>query len=300
MTQQEQVENPPLPLTEEQKKQKEQEDYEKETKEKMAKFVVGGTDTVGETIKRIFSKGDEFVIYDISGASSIESMKVFIRSKKEDDIELERRYQLVKEEFSKFKSVLYKTNADLSYKWRAANAISVALSGSKDVELAKKLLETTTKEALDEYKEIQCGRLWYLCGALVFTVITTLVALVFYLIRTSDFALTNQGLILFVYASAFSAFGGLLSISIKLKEILIEKELDNNKYAIYGAQRLLFSILAGFAVVVLIKSGIVFAGLMSGNDNLYALMAMCYLAGFSETLIPNALKNLEEKSEKKS
>ncbi|TRW95149.1 hypothetical protein [Candidatus Methylobacter oryzae] len=62
MTQQEQVENQPRPLTEE---QKEQEDYKKETKEKMAKFVVGGTDTVGNIIKRIFSKGDEFVIYDI-------------------------------------------------------------------------------------------------------------------------------------------------------------------------------------------------------------------------------------------
>ncbi|MGZ5620446.1 MAG: hypothetical protein ACXWFG_06225 [Methylobacter sp.] len=299
MAQQEQVENQPLPLTDEQRKQKEQKDYEKETKEKMAKFVVGGTDTIGNTIKRIFSKGDEFVIYDISGVSSIESMKVFIRSKKEDDIELEKRYQLIKEEFSKFKSVLYKTNADLSYKWRAANAISVALCGNKDVDVAKRLLETITKEALDEYKEIQCGRLWYLCGALIFTLITTLVALGLYLLRTSDFVSNNQGLTLFVYASAFSAFGGLLSISIKLKEILIEKELDNIKYALYGAQRLLFSILAGFAVVILIKSGIVFANLMAGNNHLYALMTMCYLAGFSETLIPNALKNLEEKSEKK-
>ncbi|TRX03821.1 hypothetical protein EKO24_000055 [Candidatus Methylobacter oryzae] len=80
---------------------------------------------------------------------------------------------------------------------------------------------------------------------------------------------------------------------------MIEQELDNIKYAIYGGQRLLFSILASFAIVILIKSRIVFADLMSGNDNLYALMAMCYLAGFSETLIPNALKNLEEKNGKK-
>lgn len=275
-------------LTEEQKNQKEQEDYEKETKEKMAKFVVGGTDTIGNTIKRIFCKGDEFVIYDIDGVSSIESIRVFIRSENKYDEELEKNYQLIREELSKFKSALYKTNADLSYKCRAANAVSVALSGNKDVSMAKILLESTTKEALDEYKEIQCGRLWYLCGALVFTLITTSVALSFYLFRTSDFALTNQGLILFVYASAFAAFGGLLSISIKLKEILIEKALDNINYAIYGAQRLLFSILAGFAVVVLIKSRIVFADLMINGNNLYALMAMCYLAGFSETLIPNA------------
>jgi hypothetical protein len=57
-------------------------------------------------------------------------------------------------------------------------------------------------------------------------------------------------------------------------------------------------LLAGFAVVVLVKSRIIFADLTSGNDNLYALLTICYLAGFSETIMPNALKKLEGMTEK--
>ncbi|TAK60540.1 hypothetical protein [Methylobacter sp.] len=273
--------------------QKQLQDYKNETKERMAKYVSGGHDTIGNPIKNIFIKGDEFVIYEIDGASSIESMRVYIRTEKKDDIMLLKNYQSMQDEFNKFRSVLYKTNADSSYKYKAANAFAVALSGNKDVEKAKELLKAITEEALTEYKDTQSGRLWYLCGAVVVSVLTALTSLGFYVMRTSEFVATNQGLMVFVYASAFSAFGGLFSVSIKLKEILIEKALEHFKYAIYGAQRLLFSILAGFAVVVLIKSRIVFADLTSGNDNLYALLAICYLAGFSETIIPNALKKLE-------
>jgi hypothetical protein len=278
--------------------QKELHDYNNETKERMAKYVIGGHDTLGNPIKRIFIKGDEFVIYEIDGVSSIESMRVYIRTEKKDDIALLKNYQVMQDEFNKFRSVLYKTNADSSYKYRAANALAVALSGGKDVNKAKELLEAVTEEALIEYRDIQSGRLWYLCGAVVISALTALAGLGFYVARTSEFVATNQGLMLFVYSSAFSAFGGLFSISIKLKDILIEKALDNFKYVIYGAQRLLFSILAGFAVVVLVKSRIIFADLTSGNDNLYALLTICYLAGFSETIMPNALKKLEGMTEK--
>jgi hypothetical protein len=125
--------------------------------------------------------------------------------------------------------------------------------------------------------------------------------------------LADQGLKHFVYALAFSSLGGLFAISIKLKEILIEKgntpmiirlkglsiEIKNFNpaYAIYGAQRISLSILAGMIALVLVKSETIFAFLNSTN-NIYTLMAICVVAGFSETLIPNALKKLEEKTEK--
>jgi len=50
---------------------KELQDYKMKTKEKMAKYVIGGKDTIGNPIKRIFNKGDEFVIYEIDGVSSL-------------------------------------------------------------------------------------------------------------------------------------------------------------------------------------------------------------------------------------
>jgi len=285
-------------LTEEQRKEKVQMDHEEEQKKRIEKFVIGGSDLIGNTIQRIFSKGDDFVIYDVSGVSLIESMKVFISEKKKGDIEPEKNYQQIKDEFDKFKSVLYKTNADLSYKCRAANAISVAISGNKDVGMAKSLLQKITEEALTEYKDNQQGRLWYLCGAIISTIMATILGLIAYICRASDFAQYNQGLIIFCYSSVFSTFGGLLSVSINLKNVSIEKALNNPMYAIYGSQRLLFSILGGIAVVLLVKSKMFFGDLMSGDKNLYALMAICYLSGFSETLVPNALKNLEGKAKK--
>ncbi len=324
MTEQVLVENS-ASLAEEQKKQKEMEEYEKETKETMAKFVVGGKDTYGNTIKWVFYKNNKCAIYDVEAISSANWLMVYISPelkgstiKEEDDLHL--RYYKIIDKLNEFKSIFYKTNADFSYKSRAADAVSL-IFGCKQgsgVEKTRESLENLTKEALDEYTTTQKGRLWYFAGAIVYTLIATLIALGCYLIRTSNFAVTNQALLLFIYASAFSAFGGLFSISIHLKEILIEKEIIEkeaestsvkinkpntikiNKYMIYGGQRLLFSTLAGLGIVVLLKSGVVFPDLMSGKNNLYALMAMCYLAGFSETLVPHALKNLEEKTEKKS
>ena len=126
----------------------------------------------------------------------------------------------------------------------------------------------------------------------------SIAGLVAYICRASYFAQSNQGLILFLYSAVFSTFGGLLSVSINLNNVFIEKALDEFMYAIYGSQRLLFSILGGFAVVVLVKSKMVFGELMSSDKNLYALMAICYLSGFSETLIPNSLKKIEGKVDK--
>lgn len=279
--------------------QKEIDDYKKESKEKLDKFVIGGKDTLGNTIERIFSKGDEFVIYDVAGVSPIESIKVFIRQEKKEDLTLEKNYNDVKEEFNKFKSVLYKTNADLSYRTRAAHAVSVALSGDRNVEKANALLHGIVIEALADYRDMQKGRLFYLAGALAISSIVIMVGIIAYLNRSSNFAFENTGLLIFLYSAAFSTFGGLFSISYKIKEIVIEKGLDKWKYFMFGAQRVLFSILGGFAVIVLVKSRILFADLGVDGNNLYGMLAICYLAGFSETFIPNALKSLEEKSAKK-
>jgi hypothetical protein len=276
-------------------------EYKKETKEIMAKFCIGGKDTIGNTIERIFSKGDEFVIYDVAGVSPVESIKVFFRPKEKKDLTLEKNYNAVKEEFNKFKSVLYKTNADLSYKIRAAHAVSVALSGDRDFKKANELLHDISREAQADYRDMQKGRLLYLAGALAISALMIMAGGIAYLFRFSEFALSNKGMLIFLYSAAFSAFGGLFSIAYKIKEIVIEKGLDKLKfmYFMFGAQRLLFSIFGGFAVIVLVKSKILFADLAADGTNLYGLMAICYLAGFSETFIPNALKSFEEKSAKK-
>ena len=65
---------------------KERDEYKKKKQqERIGKYVVGGTDLGGNTISKIYSRGDEYVIYEVANLPPHESMLVFIDSIIEED-----------------------------------------------------------------------------------------------------------------------------------------------------------------------------------------------------------------------
>ena len=55
--------------------------------------------------------------------------------------------------------------------------------------------------------------------------------------------------------------------------------------------------MAGVLVYFMLKGNIIFGFMNNSSDISFSIYVICALSGFSETLIPNTLRNLETKSE---
>lgn len=266
--------------------------YKQMQRDRLKKFFIGGKDISGHTIVNVFTRGDEFVVYAIADADEPETFKVYIDTEVESDPQgVMGRLESIKEELADFRSILHKGVHDKSIKHRAANAVSTALRG--DPEAAKKIFIKIHEQVSKEYLVVQRGRVLYLSGAFSSVVILALLALILYSVRNSGFA-QNVGVIReFFYAASFSALGGLLSISLNLKSIAFERELQLYAYFVYGVQRIVLAALGGVFAYVAVKSGLVLGLVLTSAEPMYAMLAVCIAAGFSETLIPNALQKLE-------
>jgi hypothetical protein len=266
--------------------------YKRDQRERLRQYVVGGKDNSGHAIKNVFTRGDEWVVYEIANADESESFKVYVDTEVESDpAGLLVRLESIKEELADFRSILHKGVHDKSIRHRAANAISTALRG--DVVAAKNIFMRIKEQVEREYRTIQRGRILYMSGAFALAVFLAFISLVLYFFRDSDWL---QGLDVvkgFVYAASFAAFGGLLSVSLNLKTIAFERELQLYAYFIYGLQRIVLAGLGGIIALVAVKSGLVLSFVLTTSEPMYSMLAVCIAAGFSETLIPNALKNLE-------
>ena len=270
------------------------EEYKSKQRERLSAYVVGGKDIIGNPITHVYSKGDEFVVYGISGVSDPESFRVIVDTEDESDPKgLIRNFESIKEDLAEFRSILYKGVHDKSIKHRAANAISTAIRG--DIEIAKSIFTKIKEQVAEEYQSILFGRMLYISGAFAFLLLVSLVAIVFYIFRDSGFVTHVPYLKNIAYASAFAGCGGLLSVCTNFQRIEFERELKLYAYFAYGAQRIIIAMLCGIFSYTLIVGGLIFSFVMKSEHSYIAIMSLCVASGFSETVIPNALKKLESK-----
>ena len=268
--------------------------YKREQRDRLKALTIGNKDNSGNTIKKIYSRGDEYVIYDIADGDESESFRVMIDTEIESDPNgLIARFESIKEELTDFRSILHKGVHDKSIKHRAANAVSTAIRG--DVDAAKKIFQRISDQVNAEYKSILLGRILYLSGGFGLVCLLSCASIGLYLLRDSEFVKYISTLREIIYAVTFAGFGGLLSISINLNSITFERELQSYSYFIYGLQRIIFSGLGGLFTFVAIKSGLALSFILKAESPLFAMLAICVVSGFSETLIPNTLRNLESK-----
>lgn len=268
--------------------------YRAEQKATLASLIIGAKDLNGNTIKKIYARGDEYVIYEIAEAAAIESLKVQIYTKIEDNREPQINFQKVKDNFDRLKSILYKSGADSSYKQRAASAIVTAILGN--VEESNRILCNIEKDAMDDYKHGIYGRLFYLLGSVIISTLLMSAALFAYINRESLFFLENKELTFLTYSVAYAALGGVFSVSLKAKEVFTQRAISYWMYTVYGGERLLVSIVSGIATYTLISSGLIFSSLIAANSGVYAILSICFISGFSETLIPSSLSKIEKKA----
>ena len=267
-------------------------EYRTEQKETLASFVIGAKDLNGNIIKKVYARGDEHVIYEIAEASAIESLKVQIYTKIEDNLEPLKNFQKVKDNFDRLKAVLYKSGADSSCKQRAASAIVTAILGN--VEESKQLFSSIEKDAMDDYKHGIYGRLFYLLGSVIISFLLISAAIFVCLNRSSIFFTENKELAILTYSVSYAALGGFFSVSLKAKEVFTQRAISYWVYMVYGGERLLVSIVSGIAAYTLISSGLVLSSFNTAEGGIYSILSVCFISGFSETLIPSSLSKIEK------
>ena len=143
--------------------------YKEDQRKRMSNYIVGGKDFTGNTITKIFSFADEYVVYEIQTKDLADSIKVLIDTELEEDKQLGDRLNEIRANFSKIKGLLYKVNDDTSVKTRIAHIISHALNGK--TEDANVQFKSLIEEINNEYSCQFNHRLRYLITILIFTFI---------------------------------------------------------------------------------------------------------------------------------
>ena len=268
--------------------------YATEQKIRMGKYKVGELDSVGYKIAKVFSRGDDFLIYEIDGATESESFRVIVDTVIDADPDgILKRYEEIKPSIDDFRSILYQGVHDKSIKHRAASAISTALRG--DTDRSKLLFQKITEEVRKEYENISFGRFNYLLSAFAALIIFCTIAGIAYANRQNVFLIANPQFKSIIYAAGFAALGGFFSVCINFKDIEFERALTWWRYEMYGLQRIVLASICGVISYLLVSSDILLSFITKSPNATLALMAVCVLSGFSEKLIPNALKRLESK-----
>ncbi|MBP2605494.1 hypothetical protein [Acinetobacter calcoaceticus] len=284
-----------LDLTESQNLSEEElkaQQYLKKQQETLESLKVGGKDTNGYTIKNIYARGDEYLVYDTTEADIHQSMKVIIYTKKEVDDTLVQAYNKVKYNFDKLKTALYKSGDNPLNKQRIASALVIILHEPDKEAEVNKLFEEITKDLKEEYEGRLWGRLAYLCGALAITLLAISLAMYAYTHREIEYFKTNSLLLSFLYCSMFASIGGFFSVSLKSQSIFIMHATSKWMYFLYGLERNIIAVIAGLACFVLLSSEIIFSNIKDGNTGIFFMMSICFFSGFSEKFIPNALNTL--------
>jgi len=273
------------------KPQAREEVYLREQKQAIAGIKVGEICPAGCKVIKIFARGDEYVIYEIESQNPVESIRVYIHTQIEDNETPIENFNKAKDSFDRIKSILLKYGADSSYKQRAASALVVAIRDN--VTEADNIFNKIERDAEADFRQRVFGRLYYLAGAVVLGAAICSLSLYAYVNRANNFFIENNLLLHFFYAASYAAIGGFFSVSLKAKDIWAQQAISDWMYALYGAERLIISAIAGVITYTAIKAGIVFSFVDASLSGPYLVLSVCFLSGFSESLIPNYMGRLE-------
>jgi hypothetical protein len=136
------------------------------------------------------------------------------------------------------------------------------------------------------------AKLSYQVGALILMVI----ALIVFLLVHWSLTLSELGTNLFT-AIVFASMGGFLSVVIGSRNLRLD--LQNNVLVNmgYGGIRIVIAIISGVVIYFLVETKVVF-GFLKDAPNLYGLIVVAFVTGFSESLIPNLVKKIEDQVER--
>ena len=271
----------------------EQEEYKRKQRERMSFYVVGGKDRAGGVITHIYVLGDEYIIYDYDNGDGRNILRVQVDTEiEEDPKDIVGNLDKIKKSYNEFKGVVHKADNQQFAKSVAAQAISLAFKG--DFESAESIFEDVITKINKEYTDAIKCKLAYIVSCMTWLILTSVLGVLVYLFRTSEFIATNIELLNAFFCCLFAGFGGFISVTRKSNKLIIEKDVKFSVYIMYGIERMIIANLSGLVAYVLIKCGIAFSFVNELSNPLYGYMAFSIISGFSENYIPDLLVKMEK------
>jgi len=259
-------------------------------------FTVGSKDTHGNIIKYIYSSSDFYAVYDTD--EDIHNCCVTIIAVNEDikeSVLYDKNYDLLNPKLNELKSILYKCGNDEAIKHIRG---SITALGLNNPEHAIVQLENLITNININYKASFEKKIFYLGGSFgVLVLFCILSATIRFNAISGTINPKFETLELIFYIITSGVLGGFISVSYKLKSVVLEKDISRYYFLAYGVERLVISILASIVVFFSIKANIAFGFIKDTPNPFYGYIFFGVLAGFSETLIPDLLIKMEKQGQ---
>jgi|WetSurSiteA1Bulk_404760.scaffolds.fasta_scaffold02268_2 hypothetical protein len=229
----------------------------------------------GETITTLYAAKPDYLIFEGN-----DSGEVTVAT---DNPEIRKRCSEISQQISIVTEYLVTRRQKQKYIDQIGLAYTEAIEGN--IEEAKKISNKLITR-IELYK-INLGRFYYLLSCLSIVII----ALVFsYFLKRYRFI---PEIIPQFFIMTYASIGGFLSVAKDIKKIQVDSAEFGWFQWFYGATRILISMLSGLIIYVLVKSELILPGLNAENND-YIVCMLAIVAGFSESMIPNLLKRIEE------
>ena len=162
-----------------------------------------------------------------------------------------------------------------------------------NVENAKAQFDILIEEINRNYRDQFRNRLRYLASVLFFVVSSCVFS-----IATYYYDLFTELPILrhLLFSFSAGAIGGFVSVSRRIRQMTFEKDVDSYLYVFYGVERALISSFSAVIIYFVISSNIALGIVNDLSQPLYGVVVFSFMAGFSETLVPNLLIKLENEN----
>ena len=251
-------------------------------------YRAGEGDRAGRKIRKVYAVGDDYVLYFIGSELYYETAPALENGLGPADSLLARINRLLDanpaEGGREYK--LNVSNLEL-----AADAFEMFFSGERDEALE---ILNGIRDKL-QAKEEGHRRLAYQGGAVLFTAVVWIACLVLLYLRLLSKFLLPEEWYSWMLASALAMLGGLFSVCLSIGSLEVNVNQQKGFLLLAGATRSIVAFLAGIALLLAVRSkmfaGIVYQGDIpsDGAPLQLAEKFFCFIAGFSESFVPNIL-----------
>jgi hypothetical protein len=255
-------------------------------------YRAGGGDKAGRKITRIYAADKDYVIYFLGCDLYYETVPEIENDLGSADAALARINRLL-DANSPTNGREYKENRSILE--LAADGLEMFFCGEKAeaIEILNGLCDKL------KAKEEAQRRLMYQGGTFVITILVWIVYLLFLIKKW----ITPEWEPWFL-AAALAMAGGLFSVCLSIGSLEVNVNQEKIFLLFAGATRAIVALLAGAGLLLAMRSK-VFAGITYKGDPpqvadalVAAEMFFCFLAGFSETFVPNILSKATETKDK--
>jgi hypothetical protein len=251
----------------------------------------GDTDTIlGKTIKEIILRSETFIVY-------LDSNNV-IQWSTDMHTQWGKKFGRIQNQVSYWESIcnkLFSIKDAYDYKTLLAEAYGRMLDEGDD-ETATEIIELTVERIKKHGTELL--RQQYILSSLITVIIIVFIATLS--ILTKDSITSNLGVSDNIYGifltSLFGGIGAFISTMVRAKNYKAEITLGKNVHRIDGFVRIVYGSIAGLVISLGIKSNLIFGFLEQTVQNHFAELFLGIISGASEVLLPNIIKQIEEKS----